>query len=85
MGIASMIGGGAYGQLRSKLNTVTLVIAFVLSIMVINNYRQCGATGYPESKPIVNSSYYLSILILVVACILFAMDLFFMVMKKSPI
>ena len=64
-------------------NTVTLVTAFVLSIMVINNYRQCEkGVGYPESHPIVNMSYYLSIFILVVACLLFGLDIFTMVMKK---
>ena len=74
---------GAAANFRGMINTVTLASAFVLSIMVINNYRQCEAgKGYPTSKPIVSMSYYLSIFILVVACLLFGLDIFTMVMKK---
>ena len=74
---------GSANNYRGMINTVTLATAFVLSIMVINNYRQCEkGVGYPESHPIVNMSYYLSIFILVVACLLFGLDIFNMVMKK---
>ena len=74
---------GAAASFRGMINTVTLATAFVLSIMVINNYRQCEAgKGYPASKPIVSMSYYIAIMILVVACVLFGLDIFSMVMKK---
>ena len=67
---------GSANTFRGKINTVTLGIAMVLSIMVINNYRQCqDGKGYPASKPIVQGSYIISIMILVVACLLFAFDL----------
>jgi len=74
---------GSANSFRGMINTVTLATAFVLSIMVINNYRQCEkGKGYPASHPIVNMSYYIAILILVVACVLFGLDIFNMVMKK---
>ena len=74
---------GAAANFRGMINTVTLTTAFVLSIMVINNYRQCEAgKGYPTSKPIVSMSYVISIIILIVACLLFGLDIFTMVMKK---
>jgi hypothetical protein len=74
---------GSANNLRGMINTVTLGTAFVLSIMVINNYRQCEAgKGYPTSAPMVHWSYYLSIIVLIVACLLFGLDIFNMVMKK---
>ena len=86
MGIGSMIGGASYGQLRSKLNTVTLLTAFVLSIMVIHNTRNCEDNkGYPPKHTFVNFGYGISIFIFVICCILFAMDIFFKVTKFSPI
>ena len=74
---------GSANSFRGMINTVTLATAFVLSIMVINNYRQCKeGKGYPVSKPIVKMSYVISIIILIVACLLFGLDIFTMVMKK---
>jgi hypothetical protein len=67
---------GAAATHRGSINTVTMVIAFVLSIMVINNYRQCEkGKGYPSSAPIVKMSYTLSIIILIACVLLFAYDL----------
>ena len=67
---------GSANTFRGKINTVTLGVAMVLSIMVINNYRQCqDGKGYPSSKPIVQGSYIISIMILIVACLLFAFDI----------
>ena len=67
---------GAASTHRGSINTVTMVIAFVLSIMVINNYRQCEkGKGYPSSAPIVKMSYTLSIIILIACVLLFAYDL----------
>ena len=86
MGIASMIGGPVYGKIRSKLSTVTLLTAFVLSIMVIHNTRNCEDNkGYPPTHKFVNFGFGISIFILVICCILFAMDLVFKVLKVSPI
>ena len=74
---------GSANNFRGMINTVTLATAFVLSIMVINNYRQCEkGVGYPTSAPIVNMSYVLAIIILIVACLLFGLDIFNMVMKR---
>ena len=70
-------------RFRGMINTVTLAIAFVLSIMIINTNRQCKAgKGYDTSTPIVSMSYVLAVIILVVACLLFGFDIFSMVMKK---
>jgi len=86
MGIASMIGGAAYGQFRSKLNTVTLLTAFILSIFVIHNTRTCeDKKGYPKDHSFVNFGYGISIFLLVILCIIFFLDLFFKLTKFSPI
>lgn len=74
---------GTYNNYRGKLNTITLVTAFVLSIMVINNYRQCKpGKGYPKSRKFVNLSYGISVAILVIICILFGIDILGMVTKR---
>jgi len=75
---------GTYNNYRGKLNTVTLVTAFVLSIMVINNYNQCrDGKGYPTDHGFVKFSYGVSVAILVVIVLLFAADIFNMVMKRK--
>ena len=72
---------GAANTFRGMINTTTLLISFVLCIMVINNYRQCkgpdgkAGGGYKGSTPIVNYSYYVSVLILIAAVLLLAFDL----------
>ena len=74
---------GSANTFRGMINTVTLITAFVLSIMVINNYRQCeDGKGYPVSHPFVSMSYIISVMILIVACILFGLDIFNMVTKR---
>ena len=73
---------GTYNNYRGKLNTITLVTAFVLSIMVINNYRQCQkGKGYPADNDFVELSYGISVAILVVTCILFGIDILGMVTR----
>ena len=63
-------------SIRGTANTFTLLIAFVLSIMVINNYRQCdGGKGYPDSSQSVKISYIVAIVILIACCLLFSVDL----------
>ena len=75
---------GTATTFRGMVNTVTLVTAFVLSIMVINNYRTCDSgKGYPEEHGFQKFSYGISIAILVVACILFALDIFHIIMKRK--
>ena len=69
-------------RFRGMINTVTLAIAFVLSIMIINTNRQFKeGKGYDTSTPIVSMSYWVSVMILVAACILFGIDIFNMVRK----
>jgi hypothetical protein len=59
------------------------VTAFVLSIMVINNYRQCKkGKGYPADNDFVELSYGISVAILVVTCILFGIDILGMVTRN---
>ena len=73
---------GSANTFRGMINTVTLATAFVLSIMVINTNRQCKAgKGYDTSTPIVSMSYWVAVMILVIACILFGIDIFNMVKK----
>ena len=73
---------GAANNARGMVNTTTLIVAFVLSIMVINNYRQCRApnntaagSGYAKGSTFVDYSYYLSVIVLIAAVLLFALDL----------
>ena len=72
---------GAANNARGMINTTTLAVAMVLSIMVINNYRQCkdakgvAGGGYKGSTPIVDYSYYAAVLILIAAVLLFSLDL----------
>jgi hypothetical protein len=73
---------GAANNARGMVNTTTLAVAFVLSIMVINNYRQCRApnnksagSGYGKNSMLVDYSYYLSVIVLIAAVLLFALDL----------
>ena len=73
---------GAANTARGMVNTTTLAVAFVLSIMVINNYRQCRApnnqtagSGYAKGSMFVDYSYYLSVIVLIAAVLLFALDL----------
>jgi hypothetical protein len=74
---------GSANNFRGMINTVTLATAFVLSIMVINTNRQCKeGRGYDASAPIVSMSYWIAVMILVVACLLFGLDIFNMVMKR---
>ena len=74
---------GTFDNFRGKLNMVTLVTSFVLSIMVINNYRQCqSGKGYPKDHGFVSMSYGVSVAILIICVLLFSMDIFQMVMKK---
>jgi hypothetical protein len=86
MGLVSFLGGSAYGEFRSKLNTITLVTAFILSIMVIHNTRTCeNKKGYPPDHTFVNFGYGVSIFILIAICIIFALDLFFKATRFTPI
>ena len=67
---------GAAASNRGSINTMTMGVAFVLSIMVINNYNQCKkGIGYSDSAPIVTTSYALAIIILIACCLLFGYDL----------
>lgn len=78
------IMGSAFSSIRGKLNTITLVTAFVLSIMVINNYNQCeDGKGYPSSSKFVKMSYGISIMILIVCVLVFAMDIVLKVVYKK--
>jgi len=74
---------GTYNNIRGKLNIVTLVTSFVLSIMVINNYRQCEEKkGYPQHHGFVQFSYGISVVILIICCALFGIDLYGLLMKS---
>ena len=59
------------------------MITIILSIMVINNHNQCeDGKGYPSSgykKSIINGSYILAILMLIVTSFILAVDLYAMV------
>jgi len=86
MGLLSMLGGGAYSKVRSHFSTVTLVIAFILSIFVIHNTNKCeNNKGYPKDRGFVNTTYRISVTVLVLICVLFALDIFFAVTRFSPL
>ena len=87
MGLTGMVGSSVYAKYRSKIGTIALAAAFVLSIACIHNTRTCeDKKGYPDSREFVKFGYGISIALLVLICIIFALDLFFMVAKKvSPV
>jgi len=67
---------GAAATNRGSVNTVTMALAFVMSIMIINNYRQCkDGKGYPKNRTFVNMSYTLAIIVLIAGCLLFSYDI----------
>ena len=72
---------GAANNARGLVNTSTLAVAFVLSIMVINNYRQCRAPGNKKAGSgykndmYVEYSYYLAVIVLIAAVLMIALDL----------
>ena len=72
-----------HGNLRFFFNSITVISSFILSIMVINNYNQCDdGKGYPTSgtrKSIVNGSYILAIIMLIVTSFILAVDIYAMV------
>jgi len=70
---------GAAATNRGSVNTLTMAVAFVMSIMVINNYRQCeDGKGYPKTRTFVTWSYALAIIVLIACCLLFGYDLLVM-------
>ena len=74
---------GTYDNMRGKLNIVTLVTAFILSIMVINTHNECTpGKGFSSDAGFVKMSYGISVTILVIVVLLFAMDIFNIVIKK---
>jgi len=67
---------GAAATNRGKINTITIAVAFALSIMVIHNYRTCeDGKGYPTSHSMQKTFYALAIIILIACCLLFGYDL----------
>ena len=70
-----------YNNIRSKMNFVTLLIAFVLSIMVIHTHNECES--FPDNSTFVKASYGLSIGILTLICVLFATEIFSFLMKNK--
>ena len=70
---------GAASTNRGSVNTLTMAVAFVMSIMVINNYNQCeDGKGYPQPRTFVTWSYALAIVILIACCLLFGYDILVM-------
>jgi hypothetical protein len=69
---------GAARSGRGKVNMMVIVVAFVLSIMVVNTYNQCNknAKGTLGSKDqIAYGSYVLAILVIVACVLLFGYDM----------
>ena len=72
---------GAVDNVRGMVNVSTLAISFVLSIMVINTYRQCkddkgnSGGGYKQPHTLVTISYWTSVLVLVASVLLLFYDI----------
>jgi hypothetical protein len=79
---------GAADNIRGMVNVSTIAVAFVLSIMVINNYRQCrdakgrAGAGYKKPHVFVSMSYFTAVLVLIASILLICLDLFKMFAKK---
>lgn len=69
---------GAARTQRGKINMFVLIIAFVLCCVNVNTYRMCkdnGGTKKFEDDGLVKMSYWGSIIVIVLACILMAYDI----------
>ena len=76
----SFLGSAKSG--RGQVNTMVILVAFVLSIMTINTHNKCNAALKDKTTPklftddsAVKLMYYVSILILVMCILLFGYDL----------
>jgi hypothetical protein len=70
---------GAATTVRGKINAFGVVIAFFLSIFVVNNYNKCTPENVNNNKykgGLVSGSYVLAIIILILASLLFSIDIF---------
>ena len=65
---------GTAKTFRGKMSMVTIVVAFVLSIMVIDSQNKCkpAPQGYSDKTKI---SQIISIIVLVLCCLLFLWDI----------
>jgi len=65
---------GTAKTFRGKVSMATIIIAFVLSIMVIDTNRQCkpAPAGYDDKTKLAKT---ISIIVLVLCCLLFLWDI----------
>jgi uncharacterized membrane protein len=67
---------GSAKNVRGKVNMILIITAFVLSIFTIFTRNQCvDNTDKNVFKDKVNAMYIISIIIVVLACLLFGYDL----------
>ena len=67
---------GAANNVSGMFNKVTIAVAFVLSIMVINTHNECTSTGFPASHGMVSFSYSISIMVLILCILLICLEMY---------
>jgi hypothetical protein len=79
MDMPKLLGAAKSG--RGQINMIVIAVAFVLSILVVNTYRQCTAfdptnkTRPNGSGKVVYSSYILAAIVIGMCVLLFAYDI----------
>ena len=61
---------GTAKSFRGKVSMVTIAVAFVLSIMVIDTRRKCDSTDQEKYKQSTMFSEVISIIVLILCCYL---------------
>ena len=66
--------GSAKG-IRGNFNILIVILAFILSIMIIDTRNKCDSTDKKAYHDRVKISFFVAVIIVVGACLLFAYDL----------
>ena len=66
--------GSAKG-IRGNFNILIVILAFILSIMIIDTRNKCDSPNKDTYRDKVKIPYFVAIIIVVGACLLFAYDL----------
>jgi len=66
---------GSAKSARGQVNMLVLLVAFVLSIMVIDTRRKCDSKDQEKYNNSTQISFLIAVVVVVLTCLLFAYDL----------
>jgi heme/copper-type cytochrome/quinol oxidase subunit 2 len=66
---------GSAKSARGQVNMLVLLVAFVLSIMVIDTRRKCDSKDQEKYNNSTQISFFIALVVVVLTCLLFAYDL----------